>query len=368
MSHRRNWSRAAFLIATGLVGVRVARAQEPGAAIPSETEPAVPAPNPSAPQPLLQPTTPAPATAPAIEEPSRRQLDRHLFLPSQIVQDPFNTGFLQLDMGTGYAWATAPQYGVLGAAAGTRNYELAQLQERVRAQVGILPFWSIRATGTLAVTSGTNAAGILALGAVVSPQANVGTTLSFPLGDRVKLGATFDFSVGPAYNANPLEAIVESVRAGQVSAGNLLIVRTTTAYSPGVSFAWGIARPFGFVGSLQYTHNIPATQGVTELQDSVALGGALDVDLNQTGIRLPIGVVGAYRLVSPLGGAQNFASQTAELDVLYTGHGDLVVGPQATFSSFTIVTVPDSVLPSLPITREADADSVYLGLLMRYYW
>jgi hypothetical protein len=374
MSHRRNWGRAAFLIATSLACVRTARAQEPPAAIPSETQPRVPPHDPSAPEPLLQATPaeanspPVEANAPAAAPKTRRQLDGHLFLPSQIIQDPFNSGFLQLDMGVGYAWATAPQYGALGDASGSRTYKIAQLQERVRAQIGILPCWSIRATGTLAVMSGLNAIGLLALGAVVSPQADIGTTVSFPLGDRVRLGGTFDFLIGPAYNANPLGTIVQSVREGQIDAGNLIITKTTTAYTPGVSFAWGIARPLGLVAAGQYTHNIPSIEGITQLQDSVSLGAALDLDLNQTGAAIPVGVVGAYRLVSPLGGPQNFASQTAELEVLYTGHGDLVVGPEATFSSFTIVTVPDSVLPGLPITREADANAVFLGVLMRYYW
>ena len=296
-----------------------------------------------------------------------RELDGHVFIPSQLVPHPFTSSYVEGVAGYGYANASAPAYNLQGNQTGTRTYDVGEMEQRFDLQVLLLPFWALRAGIGAQIYTGATGESLLGVGTNFATAGSFGTTLSFPLGDRARIGGVLDFEIGPSYNLNIVTALVGSAQAREANLSNLVSTTTTSTIIPGFVGALAIHKSLGAAIALRYSHAIPSTEGFTEPDDDLLFGATLDFDLKAIS-PAPIGFVGAYQLSVPIGGLQNFTSNALNLGIYYTGRVNLVVGPEFSISWFTRALVPDNYLPALPITRDVDTTSYRAQLVLRYYW
>jgi hypothetical protein len=125
-----------------------------------------------------------------------RQAGDHLFLPSQIIRDPFLATFLSVTNGYGVATADGVRVDINGNTVATQSFTLAGLSSSFDLQLQLLPWWALRFGANTTVYTGAEANALVGVGAVVEFHPRGGTTVSFPIGDRVLLGGTFDIDYG----------------------------------------------------------------------------------------------------------------------------------------------------------------------------
>jgi len=313
--------------------------------------------------------TGAPALASAEpEEPKNpRELDSHVFIPSQLIPHPFTSTYVNEWSGYGYAHATGPKFNVMGAPVGTSSYDLGAMEQTFDLQVLLLPVWSIRAGFGARIYTGATGDALFGVGSSVQATANVGTTVSFPVGRIARVGGVLDYQVGPEYSLNVAAALVDTVRSRQADLSNLVTTTTTNTIVPGVVGAIALHRSLGLAAAIRYSHAIPSTEGITRANDDLLFGASVDFDLKALTV-VPVGFIASYQLTVPVGGPQNFTQNALNLGIFYTGRVNMVVGPDLFINWFTLTLVPDSYLPNLPLTREADATSYGALLVLRYYW
>ena len=157
-------------------------------------------------------------------------------------------------------------------------------------------------------------------------------------------------------------------RNAEIDASNLLLEQTSVHLVPGISGAFALHKSLGLVTAIDYSYSTPTASVPTQQLSKLQFGAALDFDLNAI-TPVPVGFQASYLLVVPVGGGdQNFGSNTVDLGIFYTGRIHLSVGPELRYSAFTLLVVPDNLLPNLNLTRNTSANLAEALLVLRYYF
>jgi hypothetical protein len=123
---------------------------------------------------------------------------------------------------------------------------------------------------------------------------------------------TVDVGVGPSTTADILAGILQSVNERQIDVSNLLVETTNFRVTPGISSAFAFHRSLGLVANVQYQYSTPTSASLYSPQSRFQWGAALDFDLYAIS-PVAMGFTLAYSMVDPLGGTQNFGSNTVAL-------------------------------------------------------
>ncbi len=296
----------------------------------------------------------------AEEPPNPRELGGHVFMPSDLVSDPFTGTYFGNGTAFGFASATGPRLDEHGNA-GTGTYRMATFAERFELQVGLLPWWSISTSVTGRVFSGITVDSAQQVGTQAEYFVAGGTTVSFRFG-RVRIGGEFDVAYSPSYNLNIFTALDRSVKAGKIDASTLLTSVNTITLVGGLNVAVGLHRSLGLLLATQYLRAISDGTSGSFTEGQITVGGSLSLDLHALLSVLPIGMQGAYRVLVPVSSTQPMSQQTlrheASLGLYYTGRANLVLGPDVVFKLF----------PDRADMQVYDFLDTTVLIKMRYYW
>jgi hypothetical protein len=300
-------------------------------------------------------------------EPTGRIIDGHLFIPSDLVRDPFTATYVQTSVGYGYATGTGPSFDVAGNNIGQRDYRFATILQSFELQGKILDWWAVRFASQGLFFSGIDGISALDAGLTLRLSPVVGTTVSVPIGDRFRIGGVFDFSYTPDINVNVITGVVRTVNTGNFAFKNLLTDTRLTAWQPGVSLAVAILPCLGVVANVAFLRISSDTDGVGDSINTVTAGLALDFNLRPIN-NIPIGFVVAYKLNAAETRDPGEASEAVSGGIFYTGVPSLVVGLELSERWFDLLFGPPG--PGfLPFeARSENTNLSALQVLIRYTW
>lgn len=284
----------------------------------------------------------------------RRTLNEHVFTPSETVTDPFTATYFRNTTGYGIARSKAPGLTVLGESAADTTYQQVALTNTLQFQWGPLPFWAVRVSGLALVYMGENTRSALAQGGTLQYRFGFGTTVSWPIANRFRVGATLDLFYAPAATLNVATPLADSVGNGSVMDASLLQRFDPWTIRPGLATALELHRSLGLVLSFQYLHSWGNTISVAAPGNALALGGTLDFGLRSIS-PVPIDLALSYLLTLPVSQDDTRNSQNFDIGVFYAGRPDLVLGPEVS-------------LRKLPQGKNVDTLGLVLFVVARVYW
>jgi hypothetical protein len=285
---------------------------------------------------------------------ARRELAGHSFIGTQLTRDPFCTTYFDNRTGAGVAEGQGPRYNLAGEQVGERDYSLAALAESVEFQLGILPWLAFRVGGNGTVYSGTSAASVLGIGASAGYEGQLGVTAARPIGERLRVGAYFDYIHSRRFVFDVLGGVGQSLRDRAVAESTFLQESKGPLLAPGVTAALGLHPALGLVGSVQYRYDTESDALIGTDRNTLSEAIAADLDFGKL-IGLPLGILAAYRATQPLGGDDTTWAHALDLGFFYTGRRDLDLGLQAGGRRF-------------PGKRDRTFDAAIGVFVMRYYW
>jgi hypothetical protein len=298
-------------------------------------------------------TRPAPS---ATQRPAEgREVNDHLFLPAELVVQPFIETDFRAVSTFGAVSSTAPGLTATGEIDSTRRkYSQLGYQQTFELQVKLLRWLAVRANATALLYSGTNGPSVLNLGSTIQYGGGAGLTLGQRFGRVVQLAVIADASFEPSYNVDISGAIAASLRAQQVSTDPLFTRRNGLPVRAGVSAAIAPLAALGFELMGRYEHAFRLGSGLTPT-DAFVGAGTVDFDLRALS-RIPIGFLAGYQVAVPFGAAER-TELWHYLDggVFYTGRRDLALGLEVSARRF-------------PQRAQVDSDAILGDLVIRYYW
>lgn len=286
----------------------------------------------------------------------RRQLAGHVFFPSLLVNDPFVSTYVAVFTAAGYDWIDGPGFDLAGNQSGTRSYRAAAMAQGATFQAGLTDFLAIRFSGAGAVDGGASARSALVVGMVLPISAGAGATLSWRLAPTVRFGVTFDFLYTHSRLIQPLDAIHDSLLAGEVRFSSATEKLDSESLIPGATLAIAPCDAVGLLAFAQYNWT-RQTDGDTRHFNYVNVGASAQLDLLPN-LALPVGLLASYRANIPFEDEIRFVNNV-EGGVFYTGRKDLDLGLDAQVKWFDLR--PDHLFRL--DTTEA------IGIIeMRYHW
>ncbi len=220
----------------------------------------------------------------------RRELAGHNFIPSRFSLDPFTSTYVATETGFGYGTAPGHTFNIAGQPISTANYEVGGYAQLLDYQYGFLPWWAVRVGVELIVYSGINGSGAAAVGTNAVGKGSVGTTLSWKVGDNLRLGGSFDASFGPSIFFNVLKSVQDSIDVGNIVSP--IVSAGSYSLQPAFVGAWAIQNWVGLTFSLAYFYtNATTSSSVTGVTNSISLLAAnaiFDFDLKPA-CKVPIG-------------------------------------------------------------------------------
>jgi hypothetical protein len=280
-----------------------------------------------------------------------RVLDGHLFLPSDVVEDPFTPTYLDESTGFGFASLRADEVDSVGNVVGQSQYNLGALGQQFKFQLGILSSWAIRLAGAGTVLSGIDASSALIAGATLGYTLSSGVTYSFMVG-RVRMAGAFDFEYAPSYSFSPVNALLNTLSTGKIDTGTLFSSSDNIRLRPAFLLATALIPSLGLRGAIDYQQEYVRSADSSS-NGAVDVGTALDFDLGSLA-PLPLGLLAGYELTVPTSG-DSWGHQFT-VGLFYTGQRNLGLGIQAVLQ-----------LPTAP----AGISNYYIfvaSLTLRYYW
>jgi hypothetical protein len=308
---------------------------------------------PSAAQEQVRPEIARRAPAPRVEE-QGRLLGGHLFIPSELVVDPFVETNFRSVTGAAYLRSDAPVISLTGEEqAGRQSFTQAGYSQRFELQLKLLPFLAIRGNASALVYSGVTGRSFLTLGSAVQYAAGGGVTIGQRFG-QLQVALVGDAAFEPTYSVNVGTAIAASLRAGRVDTGALVIQQRSVPLRAGASAAWAPLPALGLQLMGRYEH---AFREQSPLQSRDALVGAAAADLDFLSFTpLPLGLLIAYQITAPFGESDRTdLSHYFDGGLFYTGRRDLVLGIEGSVRRF-------------PQRARVDSDAVLASVVVRYYW
>jgi len=280
-----------------------------------------------------------PADAPEL----RRELAGHLFLPSRYSLDPFVSTYVASETGVGLGTAAGHTFDINGNPVSTDDYSVAAFAQYLDFQYGFLDWWAVRASLRVFVYSGTNTSGIIGVGTSLQVNPTLGTTVSFKIGERLRLGGSVDVTFGPAVFFNILEAVADSIRAREVIAPLNSFSQFTL--QPAVVGAWAISEAFGLTYSLSYQYTSASSSHSGISSNLLALNVLVDFDMYSLKWA-PIGLFAGFKPSFSMTDTK-FLRWQYQFGVFYTGVRPLNVGLEILYNRSPIVGNTEVFLSSL---------------------
>ncbi len=288
----------------------------------------------------------APAASPAPPE-LRRELAGHNFIPSRNALDPFVSTFASSETGFGYGTATGHTFDLGGHPISTADYQVGGYAQFLDFQYGFFDWWAVRVGVELLVYSGINSAGVVAVGTNAVGRGGFSTTMSWKVGDNLRLGGSLQFGIGPSIFFNILQSVQDSINSGDivspvVSAGSFTI-------EPAFVGAWAIAKWVGLTFSLAYTYNNATTKntitGVTNSISLLSAGALFDFDLDPA-CGVPLGFLLGFSPEFSVN-ATAFRQWKYQTGIYYTGVKPLNIGLELVFQRAPVIGATSVFLSSL---------------------
>jgi hypothetical protein len=273
----------------------------------------------------------------------RRELAGHNFIPSKYSLDPFVSTYAAAETGFGYGSAPGRTFDINGKPIGTADYKAGAFAQYVEFQYGFVDWWAVRAQVKILVYTGLNASGLAGIGTNVVANPSFGTTVSFKVGDRVRLGGSLDVSFGPAVFFNIVQAVKESIANGDITTPVNSYGQFTL--SPAFVGSWAISKPLGvtFSATYQYTH---ASDDTVTTTASLLSGNILfDFDMGELNW-VPIGLIGGFSTSFAVSDTK-FLSFRYQFGIFYTGVRPLNVGFEVVYNRAPVVGNSSVFLSSL---------------------
>ena len=287
---------------------------------------------------LLLPPSPTRAAdsdpKPAAEVPElRRELAGHNFLPSRFAEDPFVSTYVASETGVGQGSAPGRTYDINGQPLGQSSYEVSAFIQYLAYQYGFLDCWAMRVSLRAIAYTGTNATGFAGLGATLAVTPTLGTTVSFKVGDRLRLGGRLELGFGPAVFLNVVESVVDSVENGEITAPVNSFSQFTI--NPAFVGAWAIHQSLGMTFSAGFQHTYASNDNYSTGKDLVQGNVAFDFDMNALKWA-PIGFLAGFgtqfSLTEP-----KFLSFRYNFGIFYTAVRPLNVGLEIVFNRAPVI-------------------------------
>jgi hypothetical protein len=307
-------------------------------------------------EPAATPEVARPAPPPPQAPPSQgREMNGHVFLPSELVLQPFiDTDFRAVST-FGAVRSTAPSLTLGGLIdTGTREFNQLGYSQTFELQIKLLRWLALRLNGTALLYSGTDRASVLNLGSTIQYGGGGGLTIAQRFGRMLQLALVADASFEPTYSVDIGGAIAASLRAQQVDTDPLFTRDKGLPLRVGVSGALAPWKALGFELMARYEHAFRIGGGLTR-EDAFVGAGTVDLDLRAIS-PVPIGLLAGYQVAVPFG-----SRDTTELwhaidgGVFYTGRRELALGLEASFRRF-------------PQRARVSSEAAVANIVVRYYW
>jgi hypothetical protein len=283
--------------------------------------------------------TSVPSDAPAL----RRELAGHNFIPSKFSLDPFVSTYVSTETGFGYGTAPGHTFDVNGNPIGSADYQVGAFAQLLNFQYGFVDWWAIRAAARILVYSGLNGSGAAGVGTNALTSAGLGTTVSFKVGERLRLGGSLDVTFGPSVFFNIVQAVKDSIQNGEITSP--VNSSSSFTFNPAFVGAWAIAQSLGFTFSVGYQHSTASNGSTSGAANLLALNGVFDFDL--AGLNLvPIGFLGGFQTVFSADSTK-FLQFRYQTGIFYTGVKPLNVGLEIVFLRAPVIGSTDVFLSSL---------------------
>jgi len=289
---------------------------------------------------------PASAQAQADAPELRRELAGHNFIPSRFSLDPFVSTYVGSETGFGYGTAAGHTYDIAGNPVSPADYQVGAFAQLLNFQYGFLDWWAVRVDTAIIAYSGVNSSGAAAVGVNALTHVGLGTTMSWKVGDSVRLGGSFDVTFGPSIFFNIVDAVHESIDNGNVVSP--VTSQGSYALQPAFVGSWAIAKWVGFTFSAAYEYSNATSSnsaGTSTSNVSVLTGnGLFDFDLASVGV--PIGFLAGFQSTFSVNALQ-FRQYRWQTGIFYTGVKPLNVGIEIVYQRSPVVGNLDTFITSL---------------------
>jgi hypothetical protein len=277
------------------------------------------------------------APAPEVSE-LRRELAGHNFIPSKFSLDPFVSTYVGSETGFGYGSAPGHTFDLCGqmvcpGPGTTANFQVGAFAQLLDFQYGFLDWWAVRAGTRIVVYSGLNGSGVVGVGTNAQAAFSLGTTMSFKVGDNLRLGGSLDVGFGPSVFLNIAQGIVDSIKNGVITSP----VDSFSAFSVSPAFvgAWAISKPLGVTFSVSYTHT-QSSNGESGINANLLATNVLfDFDLKELNWA-PIGLLAGFATSFSVSDVK-FLEFRYQAGVMYTGVKALNVGLEVLYNRAPVV-------------------------------
>jgi len=287
-------------------------------------------------------TAPAVGTAPA-EEPLRRELAGHLFMPSRFSLDPFVSTYVGSATGVGIGTAAGHTFDINGNPVTTADYQVGAFAQYLDFQYGFLDWWAVRASVRVFVYSGINTSGLVGVGTSIQVNPTFATTMSFKIGENLRLGGTVEVAFGPAVFFNIVEAVKNSISSGEVTAPLNSFSQFTL--KPAVVGAWAISKAFGLTYSLAYQYTNSSASYAAIHANLLSVNVLVDFDMYSLKW-VPIGLFAGFTTNFSVTDTK-FLQYQYNFGIFYTGVRPLDVGLEILYNRSPIVANTNVFLSSV---------------------
>lgn len=280
-------------------------------------------------------------TNPGADTPSlRRELAGHNFIPSKFTLDPFVSTYAGSETGFGYGWAAGRTFDINGHPISTSNYEVGAFAQLLDFQYGFVDWWAVRLSVRIVAYSGINSSGLAGIGTNLETNPTLGTTMSFKVGQRLRLGGSLDFGFGPAVFFNIVQAVVDSIRNGDLTTPVNRLSQFTL--KPAFVGAWAIEKSLGMTFSLSYQYTHASSENAAIQANLLAASATFDFDMNV----VPIGLIGGFTTQFSVAQSK-FLSFRYNFGIFYTAVKPLNVGFEIVYNRAPVIGNTEIFLSSL---------------------
>jgi hypothetical protein len=273
----------------------------------------------------------------------RRELAEHNFIPSKFSLDPFVSTYVSSETGFGYGTAPGHSYDVNGNPIGLANYDVGAFAQILNYQYGFVDWWAVRASAKIIVYSGLNGSGAATVGTNALANAGLGTTVSFKVGERLRLGGSLDVAFGPSVFFNIVQAVKDSIQNGEIVSP----VNSNSSFSitPAFVGAWALDKSLGLTFSASYQYTTAANSNTTASTNLISGNAVLDFDLASLKL-VPIGFLGGFQTTFSAD-ATRFLQFRYQFGIFYTAVKALNVGLEIVYLRAPVVGATDVFLSSV---------------------
>jgi hypothetical protein len=273
----------------------------------------------------------------------RRELAGHNFIPSKFSLDPFVSTYVSSETGFGYGTAPGRTFDINGNPTGLATYEAGAFAQILNYQYGFVDWWAVRAAAKIVVYSGLNGSGAAGIGTNAVANVGLGTTVSFKVGDRFRLGGSLDVGFGPSVFFNIVQGVKESIQNGEIVSP--ITSSSSFTINPAFVGAWAISKLVGFTFSLGYSFTTASNSTTSGTANLIAGNGVFDFDLGALNL-VPIGFIAGFQTEFSAD-STSFLEFRYQGGVFYTGVKALNVGLEVVYLRAPVVGATEIFLSSV---------------------